>query len=87
MILHCSPCSAPSRTELHRTPAKLDDLEACANEAMRLEPVGPLNSLQAAEEVVVVGCSRDGSAAAFQQAEVVLRRRAVQHPTGICRSR
>lgn len=35
--------------------AKLDYLEACANEAMRLKPVAPLNVLQAAEDVVVDG--------------------------------
>lgn len=31
----------------------LDELEACAHEAMRLRPVAPLNILEAAEEVVV----------------------------------
>lgn len=35
--------------------AKLDYLEACANEAMRLKPVAPLNILQAAEDAVVDG--------------------------------
>lgn len=35
--------------------AKLDYVEACANEAMRLKPVAPLNVLQAAEDVVVDG--------------------------------
>lgn len=45
----------------HQVPDKLDQLatldflDACANEAMRLKPVAPLNILQAAEEVEVDG--------------------------------
>jgi cytochrome P450 len=34
---------------------RLDYIEACANEAMRLKPVAPLNMVQAAEDVVVDG--------------------------------
>ncbi len=35
--------------------AQLDYIEACANEAMRLKPVAPLNMMQAAEDTVVDG--------------------------------
>lgn len=35
--------------------ARLDFIDACANEAMRLKPVAPVNMLQAGEDVVVDG--------------------------------
>jgi len=35
--------------------SQLDYVDACANEAMRLKPVGPLNIVQAAEDVEVDG--------------------------------
>lgn len=35
--------------------SRLDYIDACANEAMRLKPVGPLNIVQAAEDVEVDG--------------------------------
>ncbi len=45
----CPPGRAATLDEL----AQLDHLEACANEAMRLKPVAPMNTLQAQRETVL----------------------------------
>ena len=55
VLAAAAPDRAPRNLKAHTDLARLEYVEACANEAMRLRPVAPINVLEAACDTVVGG--------------------------------